>query len=277
MFLFKKKSIHKKVTDVDRTRRIDNKDGELSYQVENFQKLGSRSTQEDSFALINALDVNEIIQNGLFAIVADGMGGMKGGKNASEAAVASFVRVFRNMSRELDIPTQIVESVKQVNQILHNKFDGESGTTVVLIMIYKGMAYWASVGDSSIYLKRNGGLFKLNKDHTYLNKLYLEELYKDEIDKKEIEMNKDGVRLSEFLGNSKIEEIDYNRKPLVLKKDDVILLCSDGISSYIEENSILGALSYPPDIACNHLSKLIDGKADKNQDNATALVISCMQ
>jgi protein phosphatase len=143
-------------------------------------------------------------------------------------------------------------------------------------MIYKGMAYWVSVGDSSIYLKRNGGLNKLNKDHTYGNKLYSEEIYKDVIDKNEVENNKDGVRLSEFLGNSKVEEIDFNIKPLRLKKDDVILLCSDGISSFIDEKAISEALAFPPEIACEQLRILVDEKSLKNQDNFTALVISCV-
>lgn len=276
MFLFKKKSSAKKVTDDRKTRKIDNKDGELSYRVGNLQKIGARRSQEDSFALINALDVNEIIQNGLFAIVADGMGGMKDGKLVSEAAVEGLVHEFRDIDREFDIPNQLMESVRKVNHLLYEKFEGDGGTTVVLVMIYKGMAYWVSVGDSSIYLKRDGGLYKLNKDHTYLNQLYLQEIYKEEINKDVIEKDQDGVRLSEFMGNSKLDEIDYNKKPLILKKDDTILLCSDGISSYIDETSITDALRFPPEMACEELMKRITEKSNKNQDNYTALVISCM-
>ncbi|HWT74384.1 MAG TPA: protein phosphatase 2C domain-containing protein [Mobilitalea sp.] len=276
MFLFKRNSKTKKVTDSGRTRRIKNIEGELSYQVGNLQKIGARSSQEDSFALINALDVNDIRQNGLFAIVADGMGGMKDGKLVSETAVAGFVQAFRSLNRDMDISRQLVDSVSQVNSLLNDKFDGEGGTTVVLAMIYKGMAYWVSVGDSSIYLKRNGGLFKLNRDHTYRNKLYLEELYKVEINKNEVESNKDGVRLSEFLGNSRVDEIDNNIKPLKLKKNDVIMLCSDGISGFMDEDTISDVLSLPPEIACEQLGKLIDGRSHKNQDNLTAVVISCM-
>lgn len=275
MFLFKRKA-DRKVTDKDKTRRIKTDDGSLSYQVGNLQKLGSRSSQEDSFALVNALDVNEILQNGLFAIVADGMGGMKDGKMVSEAAVEGFVQIFRNLDREGDIPGQLVNSVSQVNSMLHERFEGEGGTTVALMMIFKEMAYWVSVGDSSIYLKRNRVLIKLNKDHTYRNKLYSAELDKDVIDKGAVENDIDGARLSEFLGNSRIDEIDYNIKPLSLRKNDVLLLCSDGISSFIDEESISDALSYQPETACDLLYRKIFERSHANQDNFTALVISCV-
>jgi len=277
MFLFKKKSKLKKVTEAGKTRRIDSGGRRLSYQVGNLQKLGSRSTQEDSFAIVNALDVNEITRNGMLAIVADGMGGMKDGKLVSEAAVDGFVRAFHNLDREDDIAKQLYNSVHQVNDNLHDKFCGVGGTTVVMVMIYNAKAYWVSVGDSTIYLKRNSGLFKLNKDHTYHNELYLEELYKDEIDKEQVESNEDKARLSEFLGNSRIGEIDYNLRPLKLEKDDVIFLCSDGISSFIDEKSISASLEFPPTIACEQLNNLIIQKSNKRQDNYTGLVISCME
>lgn len=276
MFLFKKKSNFKKVIEGGKTRKIEFGNNALSYQVGNLQQIGARRTQEDSFALINALDVHEISQNGLFAIVADGMGGMKDGKLVSEAAVAGFVQAFRKINMELDIPRQLRDSVTLVNNNLYSKFNGEGGTTAVLIMIYRGAAFWVSVGDSSIYLKRKGGLFKINKDHTYLNDLYANELDNEVVDKRDVEENIDGVRLSEFLGNSSIDEIDYNIKPLLLEKDDVILLCSDGISSFLDENAISAALAYPPELACAHLHKAIEHNFHKNQDNYTAIVISCL-
>lgn len=266
----------KKVTDKDKTRKIYQVEVVLSYQVGNLQGIGSRDHQEDSFALINALDVNNILQNGLYAIVADGMGGMKDGKQVSENAVAEFVEAFQGLDRDADIPRQLADNVHLINSRLHQRFQGDGGTTVVSVMIYNGMAYWCSVGDSTIYLKRNGGLYRLNEEHTYRNKLYMEGLGKESINKLEVEGNEDCPRLSEFLGNVRIETIDYNRKPLRLLKDDVILLCSDGISGVLEEETILDALAYPPEAACEQLKRDIEKKCHRNQDNYTALVISCV-
>ena len=69
----------------------------LSYQVANLQQKGARPYQEDSFAFVNALDVTEIRENGLMAIVADGMGGMEAGKQVSEMAVSCMVSAFSQM------------------------------------------------------------------------------------------------------------------------------------------------------------------------------------
>ena len=57
----------------------------LSYQVANLQGRGTRERQEDSFAFANALDVTEILRRGLLAVVADGMGGLKDGREVSQA------------------------------------------------------------------------------------------------------------------------------------------------------------------------------------------------
>lgn len=277
MFLFKRSSTNEKVTDKNKTRKIDNNNQELSYRIGNLQKVGSRDSQEDSFAVLNALDVNEIAKNGLFAIIADGMGGMKDGKLVSEAAVEEFIWEFHNIDRDLDIPKQLADSAIRINQLLNDKFQGDGGTTAVLVMIYKGLAYWLSIGDSAIYLKRNGGLYQLNQVHTYLNELYLAELYKEKIDKLSLESDINATRLSEFLGNSSIDKMDYNLKPLILKDEDVLFLCSDGISSFLEESVIARALSYPPEAACNILQAALDAQADTNLDNYTSLIISCLK
>ena len=277
MFLFKKRPGSRKVIDEGRTVKLKNESDSLSYRIGNLQKVGSRSSQEDSFALVNALDVNEIAQNGFFAIVADGMGGMKDGKLVSEAAVKGLVQAFHCMDKTGNIPEQMADNVRLVNQALYRQFDGDGGTTAVCVLLYQGKAFWTSVGDSSIYLRRDGSLYRLNQAHTYQNELFLKEIYKNTIDKKAIEKNPDGVRLSEFLGNSRLDAVDYNRKPLNLRNQDVILLCSDGISSYLDEAVINSALVHPPEKACELLQSALEVQAHRNQDNYTALIISCLK
>ena len=274
MPLFRRRE--KGVLDNTKTRRPESTTMH-SFEVANLQMLGARERQEDSFAFINALDDSEINQNGLFAIIADGMGGMSNGKFVSEMAVDRFINVFHSLNRSKNIPMQLFQSVHNVNNAINNTFLGDGGTTVCLVMIYESKAYWMSIGDSAIFLKRGGVLCKLNKEHTYLNKLYVKELNKENINKLGVESNPDKARLSEFLGNTSISEVDYNKKGLILQKEDVLLLCTDGISGFVDEEDILKALCFPPTQACEQLTNFIYQKQHPKQDNFTGLVIRCNQ
>ena len=69
--------------------------GPMTILVANLQGLGEREEQEDSFAVLNATDPADLAGYGLFALVADGMGGMEGGKQASEWAASFFIQLFR--------------------------------------------------------------------------------------------------------------------------------------------------------------------------------------
>ena len=69
----------------------------------NVQGVGARERQEDSFAICNISDPDALARQGLFAVVADGMGGMDSGNEASEAAVDSMVRLFRGLLEEGDV------------------------------------------------------------------------------------------------------------------------------------------------------------------------------
>lgn len=263
------------VTDDNiKTVKIDTSDRTLSFQVANLQMQGRRERQEDSFAFANAFDVRKIINNGMFAIVADGMGGMSDGKLVSEAAVSEYLALFNRLSLSENIPAQLSSDTRVINAKLFDRFQGSGGTTVVLMLFYNSQAYWLSVGDSTIYLKRDGGLYKLNCNHTYINQLYAEELENETIDKQRVESDPDKARLSEFMGIDELEKIDYNLKPLKLKAGDVFLLCSDGVSEVATEEEILRSLSLPVSQACVSLNEAVLSHAKTNQDNYTGAVIS---
>lgn len=75
----------------------------LGYQIANLQGIGTRQGQEDSFAFVNAMDVMEIKNNGLMALMADGMGGMQDGKLVSEAAIRTVTEDFQRMDRHKNL------------------------------------------------------------------------------------------------------------------------------------------------------------------------------
>ncbi len=247
----------------------------LTFQVGNIQGVGGRERQEDSFALLHAADAGEIARRGLFAVVADGMGGLEDGKQISEGAVDTLLQLFQALNDEGDIPRQLKEGICAVSDGLFQRFAGRSGTTVVAVRIFQDSLHWVSVGDSAIYLMRGGGVFQLNQEHTYLNQLYARELEQERIDKSRAEQDEDARRLTAFVGMPQLEQVDYSLRPLPLQAGDRILLCSDGISGVLSSPELMEAMALEPDRGCSLLESMVLEKNLPEQDNYTGIIISC--
>lgn len=248
----------------------------LSYQVANLQQKGARPYQEDSFAFVNALDVTEIRENGLMAIVADGMGGMEAGKQVSEMAVSCMVSAFSRMQRTGDLALQLRNAVIAADDALVQRFKGIGGTTLISCIIYDEKLYFASVGDSYLYLMRGGSLYRLNREQNYRHQLYTEAISAGSIDPTEADQDPDGHRLSAFLGMGGLSDLDYLRQPLPLRDGDILLLCSDGVGGVVTESQIIQNLSNNSAAEmCLNLDESVRRAARVHQDNYTALVIRC--
>ena len=174
-------------------------EGPLTLQITNVQGQGERERQEDSFAIANAADPERQRAQGLLALVADGMGGMEDGKGASQWTAERFLQLFQERERE-DIPSWFYRSAHAVSDSVFQSFGGRSGTTLVAVHIREGLLHWLSVGDSGIFLMRNGGVFQLNREHTCLNQLFLQELEREVIDKERAISDPDAPRLTSFVG-----------------------------------------------------------------------------
>ena len=248
----------------------------LSYQVANLQQKGARPYQEDSFAFVNALDVTEIRENGLMAIVADGMGGMEAGKQVSEMAVSCMVSAFSQMQRTGDLALQLRNAVIAADDALVQRFKGIGGTTLISCIIYDEKLYFASVGDSYLYLARGGNLYRLNREQNYRHQLYAEAISAGSIDPTEADQDPDGHRLSAFLGMGGLSDLDYLRQPLPLRDGDILLLCSDGVGGVVTESQIIQNLSNNSAAEmCLNLDESVRRASRVHQDNYTALVIRC--
>ncbi len=248
----------------------------LTYRAANLQGLGTRERQEDSFAFANAMDVTEIRRQGMLAVVADGMGGMEDGKRVSEAAVASLLAGFHEMDRWEDLAPQLEQCVRDTAEKLYGDFQGVGGTTLVACLFFQEALYWVSVGDSFLYLKRGGRLYRVNKEHNYRTQLYLEAVRAGRLDPTEANMDPDGHRLSQFLGKDELEELDLSLRPLLLRDGDTLLLCSDGVGGVLDEAALLECLAAgDPAQACARMDERIRALNRRSQDNYTALVVSC--
>ena len=250
----------------------------LSYQVSSLQGIGQRERQEDAFLVVNGDDVFEMGREGLFAVVADGMGGMKDGGLASRTVVESLPNAFAVMDRSTDLAGQLFQSVNRTGGKVRELLGGDGGSTVVACLIFGEQLYFVSVGDSYLYLKRDGELYRLNREHTYRSRLYLEELRSGGINPKPAEEAEEAAALVQFLGMDGMEadEMDGFRRPYPLKDGDVLLLCSDGIAGVLTDDQILDCLKWPkPAEICANLEERVLKRRLRFQDNYTAVVIRC--
>ena len=248
--------------------------GPLAIRVANLQGIGEREEQEDSFAVLNATALAELSSQGLFALVADGMGGMEGGRQASEWAADFFVQLFRERDPKRSVPEWFYQSVHAVSDSVYRQFGGRSGTTLVAVHLLEDRLHWLSVGDSAIYLARDGGVFQLNREHTCLNQLYLQELEQPVIDKARAEQDEDARRLTSFVGIDRLVEVDLNLRPLTLKRGDALLVCSDGISGVLTPPELLEAMTLAPKEGAELLEHMVLEKGVPGQDNYTGILIA---
>lgn len=248
----------------------------LSYRAANLQGLGERQRQEDSFAFSNSTDVTKIREKGLLAVVADGMGGMKDGKLASETAIQSIRSDFEQFDYDDDISLQLCDAMYNANEKVYATLCGEGGSTAVICLFYNEKLYFANIGDSYLILRRNGQIYHLNRKHTVFRRECSALIRNGKTDPSEFRLNPECDALTQFLGMSEINDIDCFRKPLTLESGDIVLLCSDGVGGVLSEEELNFCLDKTsPEAMCSTIEQAILAKGRMYQDNYTALVVQC--
>lgn len=247
---------------------------QLSYDIANLQGRGFRMQQEDSFTVANAFNGAMIREKGLLFAVCDGMGGMRNGRLASETAIQSLRRSFLNMDRSRDLAPQLEQSVYQASAQVETLIGGDGGSTVVIGILYQDCLYYASVGDSFLYLLRDEKLLKLNTEHNLCHQNYLEAIRDGDIDPLPYQKQPDAAALTEFLGMVGLDKVDCSVYPLPLNKGDVLLACSDGIGGVLSPEEVAEAMQKPTAAEiCSDLEMKIVSYNRPNQDNYTAIVV----
>lgn len=247
------------------------------YRVANLQGLGARTGQEDSFTVAGAFDAAMVQEKGLFFAVCDGMGGMKDGRLASETAIQSLRQSFQAMDRSQDLAPQLKQSVYQASAQVEARIWGEGGSTVVMGILYQDRLYYASVGDSFLYLLREGNLLRLNAEQNLLHQKYLESVQEGSMDPLPLQDLPNGAALTGFLGMPGLDEVDCSVLPLPIDGGDVLLACSDGVGGVLSPEEIAEALQMPTaEEMCASLEARIVSYNRPHQDNYTAIVIKCV-
>lgn len=249
---------------------------QLSYRIGNMQGVGRRNYQEDSFSFVNALDVTAIREKGLLAIMADGMGGMADGKLASQTVTETLREEFLRLAPWKDPVGQLRDSVIRAGEEVFAKLRGEGGSTVVVCLFFKEQLWFASVGDSALFLLRDGELLRLNREQNVLNEYYLDTVCRGSMNPIPARRNPEKDALTQFLGMPVLEEIDMLLRPLPLHEGDKLLLCSDGVADMVPDPLLRECMLLPePTAICAALEQAVLAAGNPYQDNYTALLVQC--
>ncbi len=258
------------------TIKIAESSDECPVYVASIHDVGRRSMQQDSFGLSDTEDAELVESKGILAVVADGMGGLEDGERMSQIVVVNMLQGFDAASPDIPGDTLLRSLIDQandaVNQDLGEEMIGKCGSTVVAVMIRENRLFWISVGDSHIYVYRNGKLVKLNHDHNYGAQLD-ESVARGEISIEEALSDKQRAALTSFIGIGELELVDQNANPIGLETGDRILLMSDGIYGTVPFERLREILGQPLKQACLLIDKEIHEKNKRNQDNYTCVIL----
>ena len=209
-------------------------------------------------------------------ILADGMGGYKGGEIASRLATESAQKYIQNnferITKEKEEILKLVKSaVEYANMVVYEKskevpeLEG-MGTTLEVCVIYNNKAYIGHVGDSRIYRIRKDVIRKLTKDHSYVQKLVEDK----KITREEAKTHPKKNMLIKALGCTPYVEPDIRARNF--EKGDVFIMCSDGLTNMVEENRIYTLITQDINSAADKLIE--EANMAGGIDNITIIIIS---
>lgn len=231
-----------------------------------------RELNEDSGTYIQPDDPELQASKGLLILVADGMGGHSAGEVASRLAVDVITRVYYEDSG--DPLSALKKAFREANREIHNAAEKDEsragmGTTCTALVLQNGTAISAHVGDSRLYLVREGAIYLMTEDHSAVMEMVKAGLITLEQARHHPEKN---VILRAMGSHAEVEVTTW-QEPFPVRAGDRFLLCSDGLYDLVEDEEIKGIvmLSAPP-TACESLIAL--AKERGGHDNITVGIVS---
>lgn len=236
-----------------------------------FQAIGARKDQQDSYGMT---DPALYPQQGILALVADGMGGLANGKAVSAALVNTFLGEFRSVAdygKPQDVLMKLAISANQrINQMLVGQ--DRSGSTLVSVLVRDGCLHFLTVGDSRIYLYRAGALLQLNREHIYQEELAVSAV-NCQVPISQVTGDRQAHALTSFFGSGTIKHMDRNYEGIRLVPGDRVLLCSDGVFGTLTQVQMEYALSQDVRRAADLLRDMVREAGKAHQDNNTGLIL----
>lgn len=203
----------------------------LTAQTATYLDIGARDEQQDAVLSL------ECEGGGYFMVLADGMGGHRGGSLASTAVCETAKGLWEAYERYPEDPQEFLgQLILRCNMEVNRRGRERNLTprsTIVALLVQNGHAWWAHVGDSRLYHFRRGRILARTRDHSLVQTL----LDAGEITEDEASNHPDQNRLLRSIGGE--EEVTPRFGDAEIQNGDALLLCSDGLWEPLEDHELL--------------------------------------
>ncbi|MBQ7906419.1 MAG: Stp1/IreP family PP2C-type Ser/Thr phosphatase [Clostridia bacterium] len=249
----------------------------------NTNKGQKRSMNQDSYV------IRRYTEKTYLCVVCDGMGGVKGGEEASQIACEAFVETIDNWitpylkNRQKQIGTSeikrvLIKGVDIANEQVYLKSKQNAahkgmGTTMVAALVFDKTAFCLNVGDSRIYYLKGNFIEQITKDHSYVQ--YLIDM--GQLTPEEAENSSNKNIITRAIGTEISVEPDlYMQK---LDEGGFLLLCTDGLTNMVDDATICDIVSSEKtkldQIGLDLKTRILIDTANENggHDNITAVLV----
>ena len=209
-----------------------------------------------------------LVRSPLF-VVADGMGGAQAGEVASRLAVDTFKGGLSDGSDpEASLLAQVEQANAHINELSHANIEHAGmGTTITAVYLGEQDVVVAHVGDSRAYCLREGELLRLTDDHSLVDEL----IRQGKLTPEEAEEHPQRSVITRALGPEATVEVDV--RTFRARPGDVYLLCSDGLTTMLSEEDLLGVLVSNPALRDAGEQLIVAANAAGGKDNITVVLL----
>ena len=241
----------------------------MKLDITQINRLGNRETNEDRLVVVDRGDA-------VLVVVADGMGGHRGGDIAAQIFVDTLEKIFRRVPLPLSKPkTFLHQAIDSAHQIIcqerkKHKPSIDPRTTCVVCILQENSATWAHVGDSRLYLLRNQKILARTIDHSYVEELFSQGL----ISEADMLTHPKRSYLTQCVGGVEQKpDVSYGGMEL-LQEHDVLVLCSDGFWTALDE-PVLSAITEQADLdkSIHQLATMAESYSYPQSDNISAVAL----
>jgi PPM family protein phosphatase len=240
----------------------------------NAQHIGDRERQEDYFGFSSLGDRTFERHGGVMMVLCDGMGGLANGAAASRAAVDAALSGYGRKQPSEDIPGTLDRSLREAHQAVCAICgeSGNAGSTIVMAVVWQNTLYWASVGDSRLYLCRGSApAAQLTEDHNVAS-LLKDGAARGESHVREADSTTNLEALTAYLGAPYPPRPDTGTLPL--RPGDRVIACTDGLYRGLspEEMAAIARHGDPMSVA-ERLKAAVLRQKLPHQDNLTVVLL----